>query len=329
MLIMPTFSYCLIILIFTTPRFCTASDNDLTSPIAASDHEFDEDCSICYQPLGANPARLICSHLFHPLCIDQWLVGRDTCPYCRARVGSLVCEFVEQGHAIDPTEYQPYDAPEENEAMDESAPAPALPVRDFALPISRNVGLNVIAGPPCPWVIVTTHNHSAELLRSAPDGQGFLQRLHHFRRGTHHHLANFNHSYYILDDGQQHRLVDLLFQPRLMVEQVSDEDRTLIRGGWALTGNLYVNIVSFTPQFVIILSIGAIATFLRSDEIRPHEPSQVDLPAQTAHRIVNLDDTHYVQENGERLYLADEIKPTELIDNGNGYQVLQIRRNNQ
>src|SRR5579863_5026519 len=39
------------------------------------------DCSIC---LGeASDMTTVCNHSFHQSCIDEWLEGYDTCPYCR------------------------------------------------------------------------------------------------------------------------------------------------------------------------------------------------------------------------------------------------------
>ncbi|CAL1411687.1 unnamed protein product [Linum trigynum] len=44
------------------------------------------ECSICLEEFeaGVDVRRLgTCWHLFHLICIDQWLEGQSTCPMCR------------------------------------------------------------------------------------------------------------------------------------------------------------------------------------------------------------------------------------------------------
>ena len=44
-------------------------------------------CSICMEEFSSTKlvTRMDCSHVFHPVCILQWLENKDTCPNCRAR----------------------------------------------------------------------------------------------------------------------------------------------------------------------------------------------------------------------------------------------------
>ena len=43
-------------------------------------------CSICLRDISNNSKRLDCNHLYHKLCIDRWLLRKDTCPICRSVV---------------------------------------------------------------------------------------------------------------------------------------------------------------------------------------------------------------------------------------------------
>ena len=45
-------------------------------------------CLVCQCPYeeGESLRRLPCNHFFHEDCIDQWLLTKDTCPYCRVSI---------------------------------------------------------------------------------------------------------------------------------------------------------------------------------------------------------------------------------------------------
>ena len=49
-----------------------------------------EECCICQEDfiLGSKVSHLLCKHLFHPHCINPWIIerGNTTCPKCRAEV---------------------------------------------------------------------------------------------------------------------------------------------------------------------------------------------------------------------------------------------------
>jgi hypothetical protein len=50
-----------------------------------------ETCSICTEEFGENDQwkqLLPCNHIFHPACIDQWLLNNNTCPNCRVIVNN-------------------------------------------------------------------------------------------------------------------------------------------------------------------------------------------------------------------------------------------------
>ncbi|XP_068419570.1 E3 ubiquitin-protein ligase ARK2C isoform X2 [Eschrichtius robustus] len=48
----------------------------------------DEKCTICLSLLedGEDVRRLPCMHLFHQLCVDQWLAMSKKCPICRVDI---------------------------------------------------------------------------------------------------------------------------------------------------------------------------------------------------------------------------------------------------
>nr|5D0I_A Chain A, RING finger protein 165 [Homo sapiens]5D0I_B Chain B, RING finger protein 165 [Homo sapiens] len=48
----------------------------------------DEKCTICLSMLedGEDVRRLPCMHLFHQLCVDQWLAMSKKCPICRVDI---------------------------------------------------------------------------------------------------------------------------------------------------------------------------------------------------------------------------------------------------
>ena len=49
-----------------------------------------EECCICQEDfvVGSRVSELLCKHLFHPNCINPWIIerGNTTCPKCRAEV---------------------------------------------------------------------------------------------------------------------------------------------------------------------------------------------------------------------------------------------------
>uniref|UniRef100_A0A8C8AE24 RING-type E3 ubiquitin transferase n=1 Tax=Otus sunia TaxID=257818 RepID=A0A8C8AE24_9STRI len=50
--------------------------------------DIDEKCTICLSMLedGEDVRRLPCMHLFHQVCVDQWLVTSKKCPICRVDI---------------------------------------------------------------------------------------------------------------------------------------------------------------------------------------------------------------------------------------------------
>ena len=57
-----------------------------------SDNDDASVCSICQNRiLSQSIVReiQICHHIFHPECIDEWLIQHDTCPVCRANISAV------------------------------------------------------------------------------------------------------------------------------------------------------------------------------------------------------------------------------------------------
>lgn len=56
------------------------------------DLSVDDVCTICLCDLKAEDyqCKLTCSHVFHSVCIQQWLLLQKTCPVCRAQ--DSVCQ---------------------------------------------------------------------------------------------------------------------------------------------------------------------------------------------------------------------------------------------
>jgi E3 ubiquitin-protein ligase RNF115/126 len=56
-------------------------------PVRISQEAVDahENCAICKEEYALNDEalQLACEHLFHPTCIKEWLMRRNTCPVCR------------------------------------------------------------------------------------------------------------------------------------------------------------------------------------------------------------------------------------------------------
>ncbi|XP_034046041.1 E3 ubiquitin-protein ligase Arkadia isoform X2 [Thalassophryne amazonica] len=53
-----------------------------------ADEDMEEKCTICLSILeeGEDVRRLPCMHLFHQLCVDQWLLTNKKCPICRVDI---------------------------------------------------------------------------------------------------------------------------------------------------------------------------------------------------------------------------------------------------
>lgn len=58
------------------------------------EHEADI-CSICRDPLELDETakKIVCAHVFHQACIDQWLMNANTCPLCRIVVDQFAPRF--------------------------------------------------------------------------------------------------------------------------------------------------------------------------------------------------------------------------------------------
>ncbi|KAI8570166.1 hypothetical protein RHMOL_Rhmol01G0012300 [Rhododendron molle] len=73
-------------------RSATLSDLQRSLPTVRYDAGADggeEDCAVCLDFFkGGERCRVLpdCGHVFHAGCVDTWLVRRDNCPVCRARV---------------------------------------------------------------------------------------------------------------------------------------------------------------------------------------------------------------------------------------------------
>lgn len=48
------------------------------------------DCSICLESMDATDTNsqktLVCNHVFHTRCIDQWVTQKNECPICRMKI---------------------------------------------------------------------------------------------------------------------------------------------------------------------------------------------------------------------------------------------------
>ncbi len=51
-----------------------------------------EKCAICLENIDSTrtttTTKLQCNHVFHKTCIDRWLLRKNTCPVCRARINN-------------------------------------------------------------------------------------------------------------------------------------------------------------------------------------------------------------------------------------------------
>ncbi|CAA0840711.1 RING-H2 finger C1A [Striga hermonthica] len=45
------------------------------------------DCTVCLERLGSGK-KLHCGHVFHEICISQWLSAHNSCPVCRRKLES-------------------------------------------------------------------------------------------------------------------------------------------------------------------------------------------------------------------------------------------------
>ena len=59
-------------------------------------------CSICLEDFEESNKTLTlrCTHQFHKYCIDEWLVKRSSCPYCRAYLKSIIKVVVYKPNAV-------------------------------------------------------------------------------------------------------------------------------------------------------------------------------------------------------------------------------------
>ena len=59
-------------------------------------------CSICLEDFERSDKTLTlrCNHQFHKTCIDEWLVKRSSCPYCRAYLKSIIKVVVYKPHTV-------------------------------------------------------------------------------------------------------------------------------------------------------------------------------------------------------------------------------------
>ncbi|KAI1044401.1 hypothetical protein LB505_012916 [Fusarium chuoi] len=78
---------------FTMPNLSIRSPNVSDRSTGQADECTSPACSICTEDFieGTNLRKLPCGHLFHPQCIDPWLIGRSrTCPLCRVDLATLI-----------------------------------------------------------------------------------------------------------------------------------------------------------------------------------------------------------------------------------------------
>ncbi|XP_070812672.1 LOW QUALITY PROTEIN: E3 ubiquitin-protein ligase ARK2C-like [Pituophis catenifer annectens] len=61
---------------------------DKTEKEEGEESDTDEKCTICLSMLedGEDVRRLPCMHLFHQVCVDQWLATSKKCPICRVDI---------------------------------------------------------------------------------------------------------------------------------------------------------------------------------------------------------------------------------------------------
>lgn len=84
--------------------------------------QLDKACAICFDA-EAERIAVICNHIFHRACIDQWLrtIGSNgQCPLCRHQLAPRVAGQLFDADAIEPAEAEEPD--EEEEAEIEEGP---------------------------------------------------------------------------------------------------------------------------------------------------------------------------------------------------------------
>jgi hypothetical protein len=71
---------------------CVFKKNDGKQCKLKSNNEFchihikNPECSICYNKIPTDNTKLLCNHIFHNKCIDDWFERNSTCPLCRIEV---------------------------------------------------------------------------------------------------------------------------------------------------------------------------------------------------------------------------------------------------
>ena len=71
------------------------------APIAIPDRSEIEsaECAICREN-DCNPAPLMttttCNHTFHKICLDNWLIAKNTCPMCRVVLSNRAADPIDQ-----------------------------------------------------------------------------------------------------------------------------------------------------------------------------------------------------------------------------------------
>ncbi|XP_016364968.1 RING finger protein 165-like [Sinocyclocheilus rhinocerous] len=74
---------------FTFPhKYKKRKPLDLKLCVSEEELDVDEKCTICLSLLedGEDVRRLPCMHLFHQVCVDQWLATSRKCPICRVDI---------------------------------------------------------------------------------------------------------------------------------------------------------------------------------------------------------------------------------------------------
>ncbi|CAJ0576337.1 unnamed protein product, partial [Mesorhabditis spiculigera] len=87
---------------------------DEPSTSKEEDRPVDQECPICLARIGSKYSTLDgCKHIFHPLCIEQWIARTTNCPNCRAVVNKIYLKHngktvkektIEQKKVYDPVE---------------------------------------------------------------------------------------------------------------------------------------------------------------------------------------------------------------------------------
>ncbi|XP_075747877.1 E3 ubiquitin-protein ligase ARK2C-like [Rhipicephalus microplus] len=78
------------------PQYMPVLSRDVQIPRSGGDSEDNvEKCTICLSELEDNEEvrRLPCMHLFHIVCVDQWLTTNKRCPICRVDIEEHLKDF--------------------------------------------------------------------------------------------------------------------------------------------------------------------------------------------------------------------------------------------